>query len=168
MARIPPHQSETLRPSGDLRPRPRIISCCEGEKMRGDPVRAKISSEMIPLRRSNAPLSNPARASCLKPSCDYVVMCLMCFVSYLSASPRPILSPRPRVLCARNGIFGGWRKTSRSVISESVLMWFQMIYQMVVSCGAETEGQIKMQAVWIARPLSLRGDGGMGRLATLS
>ena len=47
-------------------------------------------------------------------------------------------------------------------------MWFQMIYQMVVSCGAETEGQIKMQAVWIARPLSLRGDGGMGRLATLS
>lgn len=47
-------------------------------------------------------------------------------------------------------------------------MWFQMIYQMVVSCGAETEGQIKTQAVWIAGPLSLLGDGGMSWLAMLS
>jgi len=57
---------------------------------------------------------------------------------------------------------------SQSVISESVLMWFQMIYQMVVSCGAETEGQIKTQAVWIAGPLSLHRDRGMGWLAALS
>lgn len=81
-----------------------------------------------------------------------MVMCLMCFVSYLSAAPRPVLSPHLWILCVRNGIFGSWRKTSQSVISESVLMWFQMIYQMVVSCGAETEGQIKTQAVWIAGP----------------
>ncbi len=47
-------------------------------------------------------------------------------------------------------------------------MWFQMIYQMVVSCGAETGGQIKTQAVWIASLLSLHGDGGIGRLAALS
>lgn len=67
-----------------------------------------------------------------------------------------------------NGIFGSWRKTSPSVISESVLMWFQMIYQMVVSCGAETEGKNKTQAVWIAGALSLHRDRGMDRLATLS
>lgn len=57
---------------------------------------------------------------------------------------------------------------SQSVISESVLMWFQMIYQMAVSCGAETEGQIKTQAVWIAGLFPLRRDRGMGRLAGLS
>lgn len=57
---------------------------------------------------------------------------------------------------------------SQSVISESVLMWFQMICQMVVSCGAETEGQIKTPAVWIAGPLSLFRDRGVGRLAALS
>lgn len=57
---------------------------------------------------------------------------------------------------------------SQSVISESVLMWFQMIYQMVVSCGTETQGQIRTQAVWIAGPLSLHRDGGMNRLAAHS
>lgn len=57
---------------------------------------------------------------------------------------------------------------SQSVISESVLMWFQMIYQMAVSCGAETEGQIKTQAVWIAGLFPLHRDRGMGWLAALS
>lgn len=65
-------------------------------------------------------------------------------------------------------MFVSWRKMSQSVISESVLMWFQMIYQMVVSCGTETEGQIRTQAVWIAGPRSLRRDGGMNRLAARS
>lgn len=101
-------------------------------------------------------------------SYNYMVMCLMCFVSYLSTSPRPIFDLHVWILCARSGIFGSWRKTSRSVICESVLMWFQMIYQMVVSCSAETEGQITTQAVWIAYPLSLHWDRRMGRLATLS
>lgn len=80
----------------------------------------------------------------------------MCFLFFIyPTSPCLFLRPHLFILCSRNGIFGSWRKTSQSVISESVLMWFQMIYQMVVSCGAETVGQIKTRAVWIAGPLSL-------------